>query len=146
MNTLPAKASEDFVLLNSTYEQLNTCSWKRAVVLILKNKAKLIAERTLLLLYYVKVSFSNSFKHKRKKQSKRTIFRRDQYSCVYCGSNSKLTIDHVIPKSRGGSNDISNLVTACEPCNNQKSNKSLDTFLREKNLSLDLSFLNLSYF
>lgn len=52
--------------------------------------------------------------------TKYNIFKRDNHECVYCGSKSNLTIDHVIPKSKGGKDTWKNLVTACEPCNNAK--------------------------
>jgi 5-methylcytosine-specific restriction endonuclease McrA len=52
--------------------------------------------------------------------------KRDNYSCVYCGSKKDLTIDHVIPKSKGGQNTWNNLVTCCSPCNLKKGDKSLN--------------------
>ncbi len=48
------------------------------------------------------------------------IYSRDDYACVYCGSGSRLTLDHVLPRSRGGSNEDTNLVTACQSCNSSK--------------------------
>jgi 5-methylcytosine-specific restriction endonuclease McrA len=58
---------------------------------------------------------------------KRKIFQRDQYTCIYCGmagSNENLTLDHVLPKSRGGDDTSFNLVTACYKCNNAKGDKT----------------------
>jgi 5-methylcytosine-specific restriction endonuclease McrA len=55
---------------------------------------------------------------------RQTIMRRDKYRCVYCGYTSHLTIDHVIPLSKGGSKDISNCVTACFYCNTRKGNRT----------------------
>lgn len=53
------------------------------------------------------------------------IFRRDDYTCQYCGAKGvQLQCDHVIPISRGGGNDDANLVTACKPCNQSKHNKT----------------------
>lgn len=49
--------------------------------------------------------------------------------CSYCGSKEKMTVDHVIPLSRGGKHDVSNIVPACKPCNIKKNNKSLLWFL-----------------
>lgn len=49
---------------------------------------------------------------------------RDRYLCVYCKSNRDLTIDHVIPASRGGKNSFENCVTACRTCNNKKGNRT----------------------
>jgi CRISPR/Cas system Type II protein with McrA/HNH and RuvC-like nuclease domain len=52
------------------------------------------------------------------------IYKRDNYQCVYCGSNKSLTLDHVIPKSRGGKNEWTNLVTSCFKCNLKKANRT----------------------
>lgn len=69
---------------------------------------------------YVKLPFTKST------LSKQNIFKRDGYKCVYCGSDdkTKLTIDHVLPKSRGGKNRWDNLVTSCYACNNAKDNRT----------------------
>lgn len=52
--------------------------------------------------------------------------KRDEYSCQYCGRKGNLTIDHVIPKSRGGPESWENLVAACHPCNSKKGNRTPD--------------------
>lgn len=56
--------------------------------------------------------------------SRNGILKRDRNTCQYCGSRYQLTLDHVIPKSRGGEDTWSNLVTSCHPCNNKKGNKT----------------------
>ncbi len=57
--------------------------------------------------------------------TRKNILRRDGYKCAYCGrSDLPLTIDHVKPKSRGGEDDWSNLITACLPCNNKKGDRT----------------------
>ncbi len=57
------------------------------------------------------------------------IFSRDGYKCAYCGiTGGKLEVDHVVPISKGGSNDLSNLTTACQKCNRQKKDKSVQEF------------------
>jgi 5-methylcytosine-specific restriction endonuclease McrA len=59
--------------------------------------------------------------------SKENIFKRDKYCCQYCGTSKQpLTIDHVVPKNKGGKDTWSNLVTACQRCNNLKGNKNLE--------------------
>jgi 5-methylcytosine-specific restriction endonuclease McrA len=59
--------------------------------------------------------------------SKRNVFKRDKYTCQYCGKQSRnLTIDHVVPKSKGGESTWKNVVTACEPCNKKKADKTPD--------------------
>lgn len=62
--------------------------------------------------------------------TRENVFRRDGYECVYCGSDNKrtLTIDHVVPQSKGGSNTWENLVTACKSCNHEKSDLTLKEF------------------
>jgi len=55
--------------------------------------------------------------------SRKNILRRDNHRCLYCGSTVNLTVDHVIPKSRGGEETWENLVTACIKCNNKKGNR-----------------------
>ena len=54
------------------------------------------------------------------------VFERDGHACRYCGSLERLTIDHVIPRSRGGSDDAGNLVVACKSCNSRKKDRTPD--------------------
>jgi 5-methylcytosine-specific restriction endonuclease McrA len=56
--------------------------------------------------------------------SKKNIFIRDKYRCAYCNSNQDLTIDHIMPASRGGKNTFENCITACRPCNNKKGRRT----------------------
>lgn len=65
--------------------------------------------------------------------TRENIYKRDNYTCVYCGDADKkqLTLDHVIPKSKGGPNSWNNLVTACKRCNNEKSDLSLEEYGRD---------------
>lgn len=62
---------------------------------------------------------------------RQTIFERDGHRCVYCGSNEHLTIDHLVPKCRGGKTTDENCVTACRACNQAKGSLSLQTFIFE---------------
>jgi len=61
------------------------------------------------------------------------VFKRDGHECVYCGCNNRktLTLDHVVPQSKGGPNTWDNLVTACKVCNNEKANLTLKEYGRE---------------
>jgi len=60
----------------------------------------------------------------------RKVFNRDKHTCQYCSQvGGKLEVDHVIPFSKGGTNDLNNLVTSCRRCNRQKKDKSVDEFL-----------------
>jgi 5-methylcytosine-specific restriction endonuclease McrA len=56
--------------------------------------------------------------------NRREIFKRDKYQCQYCGSRQNLTLDHLIPRCRGGSHSWDNLVTACQPCNGKKGDRT----------------------
>lgn len=58
--------------------------------------------------------------------SKYNIFKRDGYKCQYCGSKNNLTLDHVIPRSKGGKDTWKNLVTACQECNQLKADNIID--------------------
>lgn len=118
----PPKTSEGFLLLNVSYEPLRVCDWRKAVLLLLKEKAVLIGEKILKLVYYVKVGFNKT----KFSPTKRRIFERDRHTCQYCGSKKDLTLDHVVPKSKGGDNSWTNLVTACYICNNTKGNRLLE--------------------
>lgn len=118
------------LVLNTTYEPINTCSTKRAVVLLLKGKAEILeggsemirAARMALtqplvirLRNYAKVP-----RAERRRLSRRAVLARDGYRCQYCGGTRHLTLDHVIPRSRGGSTTWENVVTSCAPCNTRK--------------------------
>jgi 5-methylcytosine-specific restriction endonuclease McrA len=123
------------LVLNATYEPISFVTLKRAVVLLLKEKAEVIeanverklrAEKTtfpyplvIRLVTYVPVPrFFNL------PLSRRSLLSRDNYTCQYCGSTEHpLTIDHVIPKSRGGKTEWTNVVAACVSCNRKKGNK-----------------------
>lgn len=123
------------LVLNATYEPISFVTLKRAVVLLLKEKAEVIealverqlrAERASLpyplvirLVTYVPVPrFFNL------PLSRRTLLSRDNYTCQYCGSTEHpLTIDHVLPRSRGGKTEWTNVVAACVTCNRKKGNK-----------------------
>ncbi len=56
--------------------------------------------------------------------NRREVLKRDQHRCQYCGSHRRLTLDHVIPRSKGGLHTWDNVVAACEPCNSTKSDRT----------------------
>jgi 5-methylcytosine-specific restriction endonuclease McrA len=119
------------LVLNASYEPLNICSWRRAVVLILKGKAESI-EHNGKLLYgnfplptvirlrnYVKIPY------KEISLSRRNVLHRDNYTCQYCGERRHdLTIDHIFPRSRGGGDSWENVVAACLRCNVKKGDRT----------------------
>lgn len=119
------------LVLNATYEPINVCTVRRAAVLLLKAKAEVVehgswelrSENTSMarpvvirLVTYVKVPRDT---HKRK-ITRRAVFARDGWECQYCGARSQLTVDHVIPRSKGGGSTWENIVAACAPCNRRK--------------------------
>lgn len=111
------------LVLNSSYTPLHITSWKRAIVLILKEKAQFISSTVIRLFHYVRIPIS---KMTLRKPTKSMIYLRDGYKCCYCNSSRNLTLDHVIPKSRGGDSSFSNLVVCCSSCNTKKANRLLE--------------------
>ena len=129
------------LLLNQSYEPLMITNVKRAIILIMNKKvdlvekyndyiytinSSLVAPSVIKLKYYIR--FRKTIAPNRK-----NILKRDNYMCQYCMRvNVSLTIDHVIPKDKGGSEKWENLVAACSDCNSKKSNK----LLKQTNMKL----------
>jgi 5-methylcytosine-specific restriction endonuclease McrA len=122
------------LVLNATFEPINVCTVRRAAVLLLKEKAELVERSSwdlhaesvtfarpvvIRLVAYVKVPRDTH----RRKITRRAVFARDSWTCQYCGSRSNLTVDHVIPRSKGGGSSWENIVAACAPCNRKKGNR-----------------------
>jgi 5-methylcytosine-specific restriction endonuclease McrA len=123
------------LVLNASYEPINVCTVRRAAVLVLKDKAELIESSewalhsesltlprpvVIRLVTYVRVPRDA---HSRK-ITRRAIFARDRWTCQYCGSErGSLTVDHVVPRSRGGTSAWENIVTCCAPCNRRKGDR-----------------------
>lgn len=116
-------ARGQILVLNATYEPINITSWKRAFVLLLKEKAQIVNHRVIRLFEYIKIPFA---KLRSNKPTRSAIYQRDGHKCQYCGATRKLTIDHIIPRSRGGGDDWDNLVVACSSCNIKKGDKYLE--------------------
>lgn len=122
------------LVLNAGYEPLAVVSFKRALVLVLAGKATIIASdedhpvlgltgewdrpSVILLRRYVRVPSGRSIP-----VSRRGVLRRDQQRCGYCAA-SATTIDHIIPRSRGGADSWENLVACCLKCNNIKGDRT----------------------
>ena len=122
MNRVPVKVGSTILLLNSTYEPLILLSWKRATVLVLKNKAHVVSKRTIRLKNYIKIPQGRKVVGK---PTRSLILKRDNHTCQYCGyRGDRLTIDHVVPKSRSGDWSWQNLVASCIDCNNCKDNRT----------------------
>ena len=118
------------LVLNQNYEPLNVCNAKRALVLIIGGKAEVLEEdrrqiRTPTCVYTMPsvIRLHGLVRRPRPvvKLTRREVFLRDNYTCQYCGMQTRdLTLDHVIPKSRGGAHTWENLVSACRACNHRK--------------------------
>lgn len=124
------------LVLNASYEPLHVISLRRAVVLLLKEKAEIVeaAERKLravqhefpLPLVIRLVTYIRIPRRLTLPLNRRNVFIRDDYTCQYCGrqpGRSLLTMDHVVPRSRGGGLTWENIVTACMNCNQRKGNR-----------------------
>jgi 5-methylcytosine-specific restriction endonuclease McrA len=125
---------QQVLVLNASYEPLNVTTVRRAHVLVFKGKAEVIEEldrplrsatgrfqwpHVIRLVQYVRVPRAIQ-----RKISRRALFARDGWRCVYCGTaNNRLTLDHVVPRSRGGDSVWENVVTSCAPCNHRKGNR-----------------------
>lgn len=127
------------LVLNATYEPLNIVPVQRAIVLLLKEKAEIVeaakhkvrAERLSIdwPLVIRLVTFVPIPRRLPLPLSRRTVLARDLYTCQYCGgqpSKHELTVDHVIPRSRGGTTIWENVVAACAPCNRRKGDRLPD--------------------
>ena len=119
------------LVLNASYEPLAVVAARRAVVLVLKEKADIIesngmvfrserlsipAPSVVRLTYFVHVPF-----RARASLTRRAVFARDDWSCQYCGKAAE-NVDHVIPRSRGGMHTWENVVASCRRCNAKKEN------------------------
>jgi 5-methylcytosine-specific restriction endonuclease McrA len=122
------------LVLNAGYEPLAIVSFKRALVLVMNKKATIVEidaghpvygatvaldrPSVILLTHYVRIPHS-----RRVPVTRRGVLRRDGQKCAYCAKNAT-TIDHVLPKSRGGADSWENLVACCLRCNNAKSDRT----------------------
>ncbi|MBI5427525.1 MAG: HNH endonuclease [Nitrospinae bacterium] len=124
------------LVLNHTYEPLQFCNAKRGLVMVLTGRAEQLesdgfvvrspaAEFRLPTVIRVLKAVKRGAK-KGLAFSKKNILRRDNYTCQYCGQSSlHLTVDHILPKSRGGKTTWTNVVVACKPCNLRKGSQTL---------------------
>jgi 5-methylcytosine-specific restriction endonuclease McrA len=120
------------LVLNATYEPLSVVSCRRALVLVWRERATVVAVReeiwyssdhsfvvpsVVKLNYYVKVPFQRSVP-----LTRRAVFGRDGNLCQYCGATAE-SLDHVVPRSRGGPHTWDNVVACCRRCNVKKGNR-----------------------
>jgi 5-methylcytosine-specific restriction endonuclease McrA len=130
--------SKQVLVLNASYEPLSLVSVRRAVVLLLREKAELLevtqqmlrstshamaVPLVIRLVHYVRLP------HRKVPATRTAVMLRDAFTCQYCGESPGrhlLTVDHVVPRSRGGRHDWENLVTACTRCNQRKGSLTPD--------------------
>ena len=124
------------ILLNADYTFLNVVNWKRAICLVINGKAEALkysdrivknVEDTHSMQIPAVLKLVKLIRHLYRNRvpfSKKNIFVRDKYECVYYNGKDTLTIDHIIPSSRGGKSTFENCVTACRSCNHRKGNKT----------------------
>jgi len=125
------------LVLNASYEPINICGARRALVLVLKGVAKTEEEHGLILHAQrsrmampsvIRLLEYRRIPHQTRALSRKNILLRDRNTCQYCSTvlpSSELTLDHVIPRSRGGNSTWENLVACCHSCNRRKSNRML---------------------
>ncbi|CAB4752382.1 unannotated protein [freshwater metagenome] len=122
------------LVLNATYEPLGVVSERRALILVLNQRATTVEDSDTVLRYsggeltlpaviklvkFVRIPYRHAVP-----LSRRALFARDGGRCVYCTAPAT-SIDHVIPRSRGGAHNWENVVSACHKCNHQKADRTL---------------------
>ncbi len=123
------------LVLNASYEPINVCAARRAIVLVLKGVAMTEEENghflhstrlTIRVPSVIRLLEYRRIPHQTRALSRKNILLRDRNSCQYCGTvlaSGELTLDHVVPRSRGGLSTWENLVACCHPCNRRKGNQ-----------------------
>jgi len=122
------------LLLDRNFATIRSVPWKKAMQLVFgRAKAEVVAFyensineydlSVIRLLHYVA---PNSYRNAKTRFCRKHVFTRDKFQCMYCGSDRKsdLTVDHILPKSRGGPTTYTNCVTSCIKCNQKKGNRT----------------------
>jgi len=122
------------LVLNQSYEPLNVCRVRRAVVLLDHGKAEMLENGSgfihttthdFPLPSVIRLAYMIKRPRPQRKLTRLEIFHRDQFACQYCGKQTnQLTLDHVIPRYRGGEHLWENVVSACIPCNRRKAGRT----------------------
>ncbi|MGI8925792.1 MAG: HNH endonuclease [Tepidiformaceae bacterium] len=122
------------LVLNQNYEPLNVCNVRRAIVLVLRGKAEVIetargvlhsASKVFPLPSVIRLVAMIRRPRPKVRLTRKEIFARDSWTCVYCAKSTRdLTLDHVLPRHRGGLHTWENLVSACKPCNHRKAGRT----------------------
>jgi len=122
------------LVLNQNYEPLNICRARRAIVLLYQGKAEMLEDGSgfihsvssiFSLPSVIRLAYMIKRPRPERKLTRLEIFNRDQYTCQYCGKETRqLTLDHVIPRHRNGHHTWENIVSACIPCNRRKAGRT----------------------
>ena len=130
------------LVLNQSYEPLMVINAKRAIVSIIKEKVKMLekygenirsVQNSFDLPSVIRLNFYVHLKYKDIVLNRRNILKRDDHRCQYCAKQATpLTIDHIVPKNKGGKDSWENLVAACSKCNTRKG----DTLLKHMDMKL----------
>ena len=125
---------EKVLILNQDYSAISLCSVTKAFVLLYLEKAEMVVKHDTGFLRSVSQDFPKPSVIRLQRYvripyrgialSRHNIMKRDAFQCLYCGSTKNLTLDHMIPKSRGGDSSWTNLVTACMRCNTRKGDRT----------------------
>jgi 5-methylcytosine-specific restriction endonuclease McrA len=128
--------NEPVLVLNANFEPINVCTTRRAIGLLLAGKADMVVNgrgyiHTISQLIprpsVIRLETQVHRPRPHVKLTRREVFRRDNYTCQYCGRrDGGLTIDHVIPRHLGGAHTWTNVVTACPACNHHKGGRRLE--------------------
>jgi 5-methylcytosine-specific restriction endonuclease McrA len=132
---MPLKRSKVLVL-NSSYAPLSICDAQKAVLMLFCGKAVSVANHpekvictissSFPLPTIVRLTFFVRVPFKKIMLNRKNILRRDNFQCQYCGrTDQPMTIDHIVPRSKGGEDSWENLITACPACNTKKGNRTL---------------------
>ncbi len=124
------------LVLNASYEPINVCAARRALVLVLKGVAA-AEEMSALRVHSARAAIKlpsviqlleyRRIPHQSRALSRKNILMRDRYTCQYCHrtlQSADLTLDHVVPRSRAGESTWENLVACCHACNNRKGSRT----------------------
>jgi 5-methylcytosine-specific restriction endonuclease McrA len=134
--TSPDRLRRPVLVLNASYEPINVCAARRAIVLVLKGVASTeehahahvhSSRQALRLPSVIRLLEYRRIPVQTRSLSRKNILLRDRYTCQYCldtRPSSELTLDHVVPRSRGGESTWENLVACCLRCNNRKGNRT----------------------
>ncbi|HVN04198.1 MAG TPA: HNH endonuclease [Bryobacteraceae bacterium] len=131
-----SRLQKPVLVLNASYEPINVCAARRALVLVLKGVASAeeespqhihSARAAVRLPSVIRLLEYRRIPHQTRALSRKNILMRDRYTCQYCHRtlpSSELTLDHVVPRSRAGESNWENLVACCNPCNNKKGSRT----------------------